>query len=119
MSDITIENSTNLIKWGVIGGGLFIAWRLLGLLGQAYKSVDSAVDSVVDPLADKYFKWRLGDGVEHVEFNITRLHRDFFDPNWVMLSEPYEAYMSIYPVELSELLTSDKALKEEYRGVVF
>lgn len=99
--------------------GLIIT--ILAVAGGAYffyKKADATIESATNAVTGAFWSLFQGGGVEVSDFSISRLHRDFFDENWVMLKEPRDAYSISYPEEMSEILNANSQLKIEYRGLV-
>jgi hypothetical protein len=100
--------------------GIGIAYKLIKTAIVAYKAVDGAVDSVVDPLADRFFSSGLyqGAGVEHSDFKITNLYRDYFTADWVMQPEPLALMRKIYPEETAAILDMNNQLLPQYHSQI-
>jgi hypothetical protein len=115
---LTIDNVKIAIASGLALAAATVAYKALKVASMAYDNVDSVVDSVVDPLADSFFEWRLGDGVELSEFNVSRLYRDYFNDEWVMKSEPFELINKAYPNQLRSILDDENKLYEHLRDKI-
>jgi hypothetical protein len=115
---LTIDNVKIAIASALVLVAATVAYKALKVASVAYDNVDSVVDSVIDPLADSFFEWRLGDGVELPEFNVSRLYRDYFNDEWVMKSEPFELINKAYPNELRSILDEDNKLYVQYHNQV-
>lgn len=106
-----IASVLSLVAIGVI-------YKAAKAANAAYNAVDNAVDSVVDPVVNAYHEFRLGDGVEFPEFNVTRLYRDYFDEQWKMKPEALKAVGDMYPQEIRAVLDDNNVLYEQYRSQV-
>jgi hypothetical protein len=115
---LTIDNVKIAIASALALAAATVVYKTVKAANIAYDNVDSVVDRVVDPLADSFFEWRLGDGVELSEFNVSRLYRDYFDENWVMKSEPFAAINQAYPNQLRSILDEDNKLYAQYHNQV-
>lgn len=78
------------------------------------------VDAALNPIFSTFFNSELyqGASVELTPFSLIRLRREYFSESWIMLSEPYSVFNSGYPEELANVLTGDRVLKEEFRGLI-
>ncbi len=56
--------------------------------------------------------------VEPVDFDFSRLRRDFFNDEWKMKPDALDIYSRVYPVDIARILDDGFVLRVDYRDKI-